>query len=288
MRGYALRVNRRPRLTNRVYPIGVPPYQLFAGRTANVSDLTCHASVVTHDQRPHPPQRQDEEAILMLLAGEADLLLPDRRTRLKTGEIVYCPAHVAPALETTSAAPATYLVFKWRNTAAVPAESVLGVHHIRPFEGTVDQKAGEGFSVRRLFEGPTTWLQNLECHASTLAPGAGYEPHIDAHDVAIVILDGEIETLGERAGAQAVIFCAAGQAHGIRNRRDVVARYVVFEFHGARSLFRKLRDYAARVFRAGDVTSTFMSRARLSAFASRTARSRSDSPRPTESRNDRN
>ena len=260
-----------PRLTNRVYPLRVPlgadeargwkPYYVFAGCTVNLDNLTCHASVLIHDHSPHPPHRHDEEEILILLAGEADLLLPDlpssspdRRMRLKAGQLVYYPAHFPHTLQTTSDAPANYLMFKWRNRAAASVESVLGFRHIRPFEETADRKTGEGFSTRGLFEGPTRWLRSLECHASTLAPGAGYEPHADAHDVAIVVLDGQVETLGERVGAHAVIFHPAGEIHGIRNPGDVVARYVVFEFHGRRtgrlrkpsahapSLFTKLRD----------------------------------------------
>ena len=77
-------------------------------------------------------------------------------------------------------------------------------------------------------------LHKLECHVSTVAPGAGLEPHVDAHDVAIVVLEGEIETRGQRVGPNSVIFYPADESHGIRNSGTVVARYVVFEFHRRR------------------------------------------------------
>ena len=261
-----------PRLTNRVYPLRVPlevdavvgwkPYYVFAGCTSNVDTLTCHASSLVPGHSPHPPHVHDEDEILILLAGEADLLLPELpgaaagqgRLPLKAGQLVYYPAHFPHSLRTTGDAPANYLMFKWRNTGA-PSKSaaMLTFNHARPFEPT-NEAAARGFSVQRLFEGPTQWLGNLECHASTLAPGAGYDPHIDAHDVAILVLDGEVETLGERVGPHAVIFHPGGELHGIRNPGDVAARYVVFEFHGRRSgrlrkppphtpsLFTKLRD----------------------------------------------
>jgi hypothetical protein len=82
----------------------------------------------------------------------------------------------------------------------------------------------------------------LHCHLTTLEPGAGYEEHVDPYDVAIVLLEGEIQVLGAKAGPQCVVFCAAGEPHGMFNSGESVARYLVFEFHG-RTRFIWLRPY---------------------------------------------
>ena len=47
-----------------------------------------------------------------------------------------------------------------------------------------------------------------------------------------MVLEGEVETLGERVGPHGVIFYPAGEPHGIHNPSESTARYVVFEFHG--------------------------------------------------------
>ena len=121
--------------------------------------------------------------------------------------------------------------------------SRLGFRHLPLFEDR-DRTRPEGFSVRRLFEGRTKALWKLECHVSTVAPGAGLASHVDAHDVVIVVLEGEIETRGQRVGPDSVIFYPADESHGIRNPGDVVARYVVFEFHARRlgRLLAKVTD----------------------------------------------
>jgi hypothetical protein len=86
-----------------------------------------------------------------------------------------------------------------------------------------------------------------------MSAGAGYEPHVDAYDVAIIVLEGEVETLGQRAAAHSVIFYPAGASHGMSNPGPAPARYLVIEFHGSRStmssalpnppsLLTKLRD----------------------------------------------
>jgi quercetin dioxygenase-like cupin family protein len=261
-----------PQLTNRVYPLRIPlpleeetgwkPYPIFHGSTADVHDLSCHASVLRQHHSPHPPHRHREEELLLLLAGEVDLLLPDdqtagdsRRRRLKAGQCVYYPASFAHTLETTSEAPAHYLMFRWQADSLMPS-STLAFGRFELFD-PAEREVKPGFQWRLVFEGPTAQLGKLNCHASTLTPGAGYEPHVDAYDVAIVVLEGEVESLGERVGPHGVIFSPAGQPHGLGNPGDTVARYVVFEFHGSRTVLAaalprpprsfssKLRDPAA-------------------------------------------
>jgi hypothetical protein len=144
-------------------------------------------------------------------------------------------------------------MFKWyANETGTDSPLAFGLFDI--FDHTEDSEVEEGFHQRPVFAGPTAYLRNLHCHTSTLTPGAGYEPHIDAYDVAILVLDGEIETLGERVGPYCVIFSPAGESHGIRNPAQAVAKYIVFEFHGSQtaladalpnpppSLLTKLKD----------------------------------------------
>ncbi|HEX7251555.1 MAG TPA: hypothetical protein VF376_01655, partial [Thermoanaerobaculia bacterium] len=89
------------------------------------------------------------------------------------------------------------------------------------------------FAARPVFEGPTEYLEKVHCHFSTLTPGAGYEAHIDGHDVAIAVLEGTVETLGRTVSPHGAIFCPAGDSHGMRNPGLLPARYVVLEFHRA-------------------------------------------------------
>jgi quercetin dioxygenase-like cupin family protein len=237
-----------PRLTSRIYPLQIPlpsgdekgwkPHFIFSGCTADIPSLTCHVSALTQHQCPHPPHAHDEEELLLLLEGEVDILLPngqlskaEQRKRLRPGQFVYYPAHFLHTLETVSEHPANYLMFKWRTDGAQTGSPLaFGQFDL---SGPVASTAVEnGLSARVLFEGPTACLDKLHCHASTLTPGAGYNPHSDAYDVAIIVLDGEVETLGQCVGPYGVIFYPAGEPHGMRNPGKMIARYVVFEFHG--------------------------------------------------------
>jgi mannose-6-phosphate isomerase-like protein (cupin superfamily) len=259
-----------PQLTSRVYPLHLPlppdkekgwkPYHIFNGSTANLRSLTCHTSVLTQGSCPHPPHAHKEEELLLLLAGEVDLILPDvqtpngdHRKRLRVGQFVYYPAHFPHTLETVSVEPANYLMFKWY-TDATEIASPLAFGHFNISDYLENSEVQDGFRPRLVFEGPTACLRKLHCHVSTLLPGAGYEPHIDAYDVAIIVLEGEVETLGERVAPHNVSFYPAGVPHGMRNHAEAIAKYVVFEFHGSQKtlpdvlpslalpLFTKLTD----------------------------------------------
>ena len=235
------------RLTNRLAPLHLPlppdeekgwkPHGLFRGTTGGRGELACHASVLTRNRCPHLPHTHEEEELLLVLRGETDVVFPNpqapygnRRAPLRAGQFIFYPAGVLHTLQATGDTPVNYLMFKWRGPGK-PEEHPLARG---PFEMAGDWEPGvtpAGFQSRIIFEWPTAFLKKLHCHASRLAPGAGYAPHSDPYDVAILVLEGELETLGQRTGPHGVIFYAAGEPHGLRNPGTTLTRYVVFEFH---------------------------------------------------------
>ena len=134
-------------------------------------------------------------------------------------------------MTTTTAETANYLMLTWRNDMAM-GRSPLAYDRFDVAAASRDVGPVEGYCPHRVFEGATTWLPRFQCPFSTLTPGAGYPPHSDAHDVAIIVLEGEVETLGERAGPHNVVFYAAGEPHGMYNPGTATTRYLVFEFDG--------------------------------------------------------
>jgi quercetin dioxygenase-like cupin family protein len=236
-----------PRLASKVYPLDIPlppdrhlgwkPYPLFRGSAKGIHDLSCHASVLTRKSCPHPPHTHLEEELLLLLGGEVDIILPsvrssDMNIRLGPGRFVYYPSQFHHTLQTASEGAANYLMLKW-SAGAKKRKSELAFGEFTahaPQEGS-EADPGTGFTTSLVFEGPTRFLRKLNCHTSTLTPGAGYEAHADKYEVCIVVLEGEVETIGQPVGPYGVIFYAAGKPHGMRNPGTTVAKYVVFELH---------------------------------------------------------
>ena len=214
-------------------PSGFRPHPLFRGVTANLSALGCHVSTLVPGVSPHEPHLHDEEEILIMLAGEAEVLFDDaagRRTRRVTpGVLTYYPAGRAHTIRALGDEPAQYLMFKWTGPSREVAGRLDAAAHV--FTNLQPGNDG-GFRSAVLFEGATTYLAKLHCHLTVLDPGGGYAQHVDAHDLAIVLLEGTVTTVGITISAPAVIFSSGGIPHGMQSAADSPARYLVLEFHG--------------------------------------------------------
>jgi mannose-6-phosphate isomerase-like protein (cupin superfamily) len=213
------------------------PFPLIRGATRAVASMSCHASVLSGGHSPHPPHAHDDEELLIVLDGEAELLVANRpdyegakAVHVSTGDFAYYPAQQHHTLRNPGGSPVSYLMFRWRGRTA------LGQNFLRPTVVRAPVRAGsaagESFIVRRVLDAPTRWLRKLHCHTTRLEVGAGYAPHADPYDVAILVQSGVVKTLGREVGRGNLIYYPAGELHGMRNVGDEVAHYIVFEFHG--------------------------------------------------------
>jgi uncharacterized cupin superfamily protein len=235
-----------PALASQFHPLKLPlqedrvarwrPHHLFAGATTNVSTMGAHVSVLSSGHSPHPPHAHREEEILVALDGEAELVIAQNETglnarceQLGAGSFVYYPAFQFHTIRNATAKPITYLMFKWTappQGAEAPFETELRrIEDIAPI-------ADVPFATQLVLEGSTHYLNKLHVHLTELQPGAGYASHADAHDVAIVVLSGSVETMGRRFERHGVIYFPAREMHDIKNPGVEGARYLVFEFHG--------------------------------------------------------
>jgi uncharacterized cupin superfamily protein len=236
-----------PALESQFHPLKLPlledpvkrwhPRHLFAGATTNLWLMGAHVSVLSAGHSPHVPHAHPEEEILIVLDGEAELVIaPDatginaRYEQLSAGSFVYYSAFQFHTIRNSTAAPITYLMFKWtclpRETEAPLETTINRTEHIR-------QIGNAAFTSRLVFEGPTHYLRKLHVHLTELQPGAGYRAHADAHDVAIVVLSGTVTTNRRHTERHGVLYFPAGEVHDMRNPGRAIARYLVFEFHGA-------------------------------------------------------
>ncbi len=103
---------------------------------------------------------------------------------------------------------------------------------------SAETKTNANGSSRKFFEGPTASLDALECHASTLNPGATNHVILQRpNDEIIIVKEGTIEAfVGDkwvRVGPGSVIFNAANTPQSMRNVGDGPATYHVITFRPA-------------------------------------------------------
>lgn len=129
--------------------------------------------------------------------------------------VVALARNVAPVMESS--------IFDWNTLKAEPKESG---------------------ARRDVFKAPTATLDELECHITTLKPGASpHEPHKHPAEEIIIIKEGTVESLVngqlKRVGPGSVIFQASNQMHSIRNVGTTPATYHVFQWHSPGMLKKK-------------------------------------------------
>jgi mannose-6-phosphate isomerase-like protein (cupin superfamily) len=103
---------------------------------------------------------------------------------------------------------------------------------------SVETKTNATGTSRKFFEGATSNLELLECHASTLNPGATNHVILQRpNDEVIIVHAGTIEAFVKdkwiRVGPGSVIFNAANTPQSMRNVGDGPATYHVMTFRPA-------------------------------------------------------
>lgn len=101
---------------------------------------------------------------------------------------------------------------------------------------TVPAKGTDVGALRQFFRTPTTTLDELALHVTTLKPGlSSHPPHQHPNEELVIVKEGTVEALvnGEwkRAGAGSVIFNASNEVHAIRNVGNGPATYHVINWY---------------------------------------------------------
>ena len=91
--------------------------------------------------------------------------------------------------------------------------------------------------VRRLvFDGPTTTLDKINCHITTLNPGQqSGEPRLHVQEEVVIVKEGMVEATydghSETIGPGSVIFFASGATTRLRNPGKVPCTYTVIYYY---------------------------------------------------------
>jgi hypothetical protein len=214
-------------------------YSIFLGATPNLDLLDCHYTVLAEGQIPHPPHVHDEEEIIIPFVGSVDILraaaADSNKTqdeRISFGQMVYHASRLPHTIRAVGPGPSGYLVLRW--SAPASGGSHDGAVSAQCFDLgqvlTAEPAATEGRTSTLIFEGPTRLLRRLHAHASFARPGEGSPPHQDPHDVAVIVLEGAVETTSGRVEAPGIIFHPAGRTHFLRSVGTQPARYLAIEF----------------------------------------------------------
>jgi quercetin dioxygenase-like cupin family protein len=214
-------------------------FSLVNGPSPEMRLMKIHYSVLAPEKSPHPPHVHEEEEILIVIKGEAELQVEIAKgsNQLKQltahpGDFIYYPGNWRHTIKNTPDTPVVYLMFKWISDE-YHSDHLLDCVFKKSSDRLVSNDGlCENLTMEVILEGKTSYLRKLQAHITQTGPKRGYDPHENAYDVGIVLFEGKIETLGEEIKAPALIYYAAGEPHGLKCTSHSAAKYMVFEFHG--------------------------------------------------------
>ena len=215
-------------------------HSLFLEPTACMRLLDVHLSILAAGQTPHPVHRHEEEELLVMLSGEADIVRgdpsqPESSTiaPVGPGSVVYHPADLPHTIRAGDDESARYLVFKWRAEKTPHPENALEAQHrdLSAAQQELVERDAE-FGSEFLFESPTLYLKRLHTHVSRAKSGAGYPDERDPYDIAMVLISGALLSRGREVRAPAVLYYPADEPHDLSGVGPEAAEYLVVEFHG--------------------------------------------------------
>ncbi|MBV1917119.1 MAG: cupin domain-containing protein [Sphingomonadaceae bacterium] len=204
-------------------------YPYFRIETPIMKWFSCHASVLGASYMPHTPHEHKDEEVLVLLSGEAAIFAEAdssgalRVNKAIPGDVFYYPPGMQHTISNLSASGASlrYVMLKWAGRSG-RTQKVDGFK--------IPARAHDG-EKRLSIDRPSSGLDKLHIHSTTLAPGKGYGRHIDRYDTAILVLSGELSMLDNKLGPGGVFYTRAGELHDTRNTSAAPCHYLVFEFH---------------------------------------------------------
>jgi len=215
---------------------GLQSYRIFHGSTNNLKYFGCYVSVLEPGSQPHEPHSHEDEELLVVLCGSADIIFsknskdgPLKRERIQKGQCVYYSSFHNHTIYNPGTAPVTYLIFKWNSNNIHKVETLRT--KVFSLKSNCITESVRNLTKFTVFEGNTKFLSKLQAHVSIMNPGYFYQPHSDSYDIAILVLQGEIKTLDHQVNSNGIILHGAGEAHGINNIGASPAKYLVFEFH---------------------------------------------------------
>ena len=98
---------------------------------------------------------------------------------------------------------------------------------------------------RDVFDGPTTTLDKVHCHITTLNPNTtSHPPHTHPNEEMVIVKEGKLQAHvnGKEivVNAGGVLFYASMQPHGVRNIGDTSATYYVINWASPGSKTKKI------------------------------------------------
>lgn len=209
---------------------------LLEGTTRNYSHFIVQAITLPANQPAQPTQQLDEEALLVVRAGELTLTLAGKRKTVGPGSVVVIMPGDDYRLENKAAQPLTYYQMRYTSNEMPDLDLYRlagGSFWVdwQEISATTDQKKGS----RQPLSYATVMSSHLALQVTTLGAGQWSQPpHTHPAAEILIVLDHPVQAHidGALKGAQVgdLIFVESDVAHRIHNSSRESSTYLSLRF----------------------------------------------------------
>ena len=203
--------------------------------TPTLAVFECHITTLNPGATSHEPHRHPQEELIIVKEGTLEVHINGKTQVAGAGSTFFYASNDAHRVLNVGTTRATYWVINLataathdkaaQNTAPTLPSSVFDWAKLT----VTPSKVGEG---RRVLNGSTVTLKNLESHITTINAGeAPHAAHRHPDEEVILVREGTLEVSingkAEQAGAGSIFFYASNDLHGMRNVGTTRASYHV-------------------------------------------------------------
>jgi mannose-6-phosphate isomerase-like protein (cupin superfamily) len=205
--------------------------RIISAHQALTCQMTAYHLALKTGEAAHELHAHDDGEMVILLKGRLDLLLDEDGLSMAPGSFYYNPPRVMHTVESTGTEPAVFLALRFgmENEPVPHADTVTFTHDsatLKPWPG------GKAVQRQRIVDGHRLACGGLmRVDRVRMAPFAGYPLHTHDHDVLYVLLKGTLHAMVSTVPSPAMVYYAAGVAHGASPLSPDPLEMLVFEFH---------------------------------------------------------
>ncbi len=208
--------------------------------TATLDEFECHLGVLNAGQTSHLPHRHPQEELIILTAGSLDVFINGTTRRIGPGSLFFFASYDLHNVRSVGTVPARYGVFNFSTPITHQIPAVAAAESASPeklrsqvfdWNTLVAKPTATGWQ-RPVFDAPTVTCARLECHVTTLQPGAmPHRAHRHPEEEVIFVRDGALEVTidgqSQHAGPGSVVFFGSNDEHAMKNIGPTAATYYV-------------------------------------------------------------
>jgi (S)-ureidoglycine aminohydrolase len=202
---------------------------ILTGSTPLFEDIKVSVQIPTKSTSPGIRINAEYEELLIVKDGVVDVGLNGVKSKVSAGDVVLICAGEEYNIANASDKPAACFIFSWKTRSTPTGNDLNRKSAVYRWEDLAFVPSDKG-GRRNVMQRPTTRLEELEIHVTTLNAGLpSHAAHTHSDDEFILVKTGNVEMsvsgMPYKAGVGSLYFLKGEDPHGIRNIGNTACEY---------------------------------------------------------------